>query len=587
MLARIPALLPLLLAATPHAPLAQIPAGQLSATVTPIIGGGSTGPAAVDNTAVLPVAFANAHANSYTGNTNTPFASAPMQYQQVFLGSELPGAMLMTGIGVRRDDWQSGAYAGQTVDLEINLGFTTLTPATLTNTFASNFDSGPAINVLLRANVTLPALPSTPVPDPTVFNVHIPFTTPFVWPAGGGGKNLLLEIVNRGNSNGSLAFTYYLDAVAGSTTFPVNTAKLYGAGAPITGTVVRNAGMVFCFDGAGVAALHTHYGTGCAGTGGLAGTVVPASMAKSFGTGNNTYPFGSTNFLYQQVFLASEIPATTTPMIGMAWRQDNQFGGYPGATMDLEVNLGYTTLNHTTITTTFATNYDSGAPVTVVPRANVNLPPIPLTLPTDPTAFLPSLPFAVPFPWAPANGNLLLQLTMRGGSGTGPLDAGNGNTRRVWATSSTALTGMTDAATSTYGLPLFFQSPGSGPAVPWLTGLGRPVLGGSYQINLERGPASSPAFLMLGASNTSLGGLTLPFDLAIINAPGCFVLGSAELVLAVTTDAAGNGSMTLAVPTNAALAGAHLYEQFATPAPGANGLGLAFSRAGDARLGSF
>ena len=73
-----------------------------------------------------------------------------------------------------------------------------MTPATLTSTFANNFDRAAPVNVFPRANFSLPNMPSTRSTDPTVFFVQIPFATPFIWPASGGGMNLLLEVISRG-----------------------------------------------------------------------------------------------------------------------------------------------------------------------------------------------------------------------------------------------------------------------------------------------------------------------------------------------------------------------------------------------------
>ena len=115
-----------------------------------------------------------------------------------------------------------------------------------------------------------------------------------------------------------------------------------------------------------VDATYEPYGTGCNGTGtGLGGrNVLPAAMATSFGGSDNSIPFTWSPVRYQQVFLGSDLPSAFT-MAGLELRQNERGPVAHGVTVDLEIMVGYTTRTPTTMSTTFATNFDSGTPVVV------------------------------------------------------------------------------------------------------------------------------------------------------------------------------------------------------------------------------
>src|SRR5262245_54624995 len=60
---------------------------------------------------------------------------------------------------------------------------------------------------------------------------------------------------------------------------------------------------------------------------------VPASLANAFGNSNNNIPFSWSPTQYQQIFDGTEIPLTVMGRLGM--RQDEQFSGWAGASVDL------------------------------------------------------------------------------------------------------------------------------------------------------------------------------------------------------------------------------------------------------------
>ena len=166
----------------------------------------------------------------------------PAHYEQVFDGTELPNTEVMNGLGLRQDDAFSG-FTGASVDLEMNLGPTTFAVTGITNSFAGNFNAGTPTNVLPRQNIVLPTMPPTNPVNPATFFIQIPFTTPHVY-IPTAGQNLLLEVIQRGNSRGNAIFTYPLDAGSG-----ITTTRLYGfPDSAVTGTLGTNYGMVMFFN---------------------------------------------------------------------------------------------------------------------------------------------------------------------------------------------------------------------------------------------------------------------------------------------------------------------------------------------------
>ena len=220
---RLPHCIPFLLAA-----LAAPASSQIQATYVPYGAGCAGTGGGIGASNVVPAAFASAFAPS---NNVMPFSTSPSRYQQVFLGSELPAAFTMTALGVRWDNQTSTSFYGAQVDLEIQVGYTTRTPTTLSTTFDANFDAGAPVTVLARSLVRYPDAPNPPPTDPTQFQLVIPWTGTFAWTPM-AGRNLLVQIYQRGNSTGFPSFGYPLDAG-----WSPSTARLYGADTATTGSL--------------------------------------------------------------------------------------------------------------------------------------------------------------------------------------------------------------------------------------------------------------------------------------------------------------------------------------------------------------
>jgi hypothetical protein len=336
--------------------------------------------------------------------------------------------------------------------------------------------------------------------------------------------------------------------------------------------------------------------------------IVPASLANTFGNSNNNIPFSWNPTRYQQVFLGSEM-ANVVIMRGLGMRQDDGFSGYAGHTVDLEMKLGGSTLDHTTLGITFDSNFDvtSPPPVKVFPRAQTKLPNMPPQRPTNPQEFFIKLPFAAPYTWIKVPGrNLVIEVVNWGNSNsnqifTYPLDAGSGiTTTRLYASGApTATTGtlgvgyghvmaFLDRVAVTGDYQLFgtgCKGTGGGNGIPALSNTGRPVINTTFSVDLAQAATGTVAVLVLGASNTMFGTIPLPLDLTAAGAPGCNLLCSVDLTGGVPTSSTGTASIPIVVPNAVILVGIRLYNQWIVVDKAANQLGVALSNGGNALIG--
>lgn len=356
---------------------------------------------------------------------------------------------------------------------------------------------------------------------------------------------------------------------------------------PIGATLVFSALVTL---GTAQDASYASFGSGCPGTGlGMgAGHASPVAYANTFMPSNNVAGFYGTSQRYQQVFVGTEFP-TTMVLNAVALRWDNQnLLQIPGGLVDLEINVGYTTKTPATIGTTFAANFDSGAPVNVLPRQNVSFPDQNTPPATNPAEFQVLLPWNTTFTWVPQPGrNLLIEFVMRGSSlgssFTYVMDCGwSASTARVYG-SATATTGSIDGFAYGYVMKFFEQT---NTAVPILTGTDTPQFGNNVPCVLTQAAPNAIAIFITGLSNTSWSGAPLPLSFAPLGAPGCSLLASFDILDWTTTNAAGRGSIDFQTPMDFSMLGLHFYNQFAVLDPAANALGFAFTNGGAGVIGN-
>lgn len=337
-----------------------------------------------------------------------------------------------------------------------------------------------------------------------------------------------------------------------------------------------------------VTATYATFGAGCPGTGSGLGAnhVVPATMANAFGGSDNSMPFTWSPMRYQQVFLGADLPTAFT-MAGLSLRQNERGPIAHGVTVDLEIQVGYTTRSPQSLSTTFAANFDSGAAITVLPRGLVVFPDQG-AYPTNPSEFFMTIGWPTHFAWSPAAGrNFLVQVTVFGNSAGNivwgyPLDATGGSTARLYAYSPNATSGTLE---SNYGLVLGLRAL-TQTAVPLLYSTSTPQIGDTFRVRVAQARASSAALLCLGVSKSTWAGVALPLDLAWLGAPGCALLISIDHAQPVGLDATGYGSFSYMLPNNIYMLGQHIYNQALVADPAANLLGFALTNGGEGLIGN-
>ena len=558
-----------LLAQTPgETPTPPTPAGE--APPVTLVG-------AQNLTGTVPAAYRTVFGNT---NNNIPISWSPERYQQVFLGSELPTKLAVFGLGFRFDQAFSN-FKGQTVDLEITLAYTKKTPANLSSTFASNFDitTPKPVVVFPRKKFTLPNMPATKPTNPQLWQIQIPFKVPFIWTQV-KGRNMLVQIRIYGNSNSNRFFTYPLDAASGT---KATTTRLFGTGpTATTGSLGRNYGLVMSFlDKIKTTATYSSFGTGCPGTGGTPGVVLPTAMTTKVGNSNNYYGVGRANMRYQQVFTGSQV-GTVRRFVGHSLRARARTDS--GGSQTLEIKVSSTTYSPSTITGTFNTNITSKQTI-VFKKKTYNYPT--MTLNTNPSKFQIRFKWDNPYLWLKPKGqNLLIEVINTSSKNLlyfPDAISGDSNVTRIYATSgSTATTGTIGR---NYGVVMRFDYVGLGSAIPAISSTGTPILGKTFSIDLDAAKANTAAGLIVGLSKSLWGQTKLPLDLTPLNAKGCNLLVSPDLITGVGVGATGSAKVQVPIPNQKSLIGVQWHNQFLVLDAKANGLGMAFSNGGSAKVG--
>jgi hypothetical protein len=117
-------------------------------------------------------------------------------------------------------------------------------------------------------------------------------------------------------------------------------------------------------------------------------------------------------------------------------------------------------------------------------------------------------------------------------------------------------------------------------AVPWQL----PWLGGSFTAEVRPIPPVAVGVMFTGYSRTTWLGIPLPLNLTGAGMPGCSLLASGQIILALSTGG-GVGTLTLPLPTDPSLLGAAFYQQALVSDFAANPAGLIVSNGAAARFG--
>ncbi len=140
---------------------------------------------------------------------NLPLANGTSRVQCLYeaIDLQVPSGNQITKVGFRQDATMTTLDTGRSVQLEIRMGYSTLTAATMGTNFDTNY-AAPPVTVFGPATVVLPNLHDTA--NPLVNGMFfITLTTPFTYlPAG---QNFVVEYRCFGNSGGGTAWNYRLD----------------------------------------------------------------------------------------------------------------------------------------------------------------------------------------------------------------------------------------------------------------------------------------------------------------------------------------------------------------------------------------
>ncbi len=110
-------------------------------------------------------------------------------------------------------------------------------------------------------------------------------------------------------------------------------------------------------------------------------------------------------------------------------------------------------------------------------------------------------------------------------------------------------------------------------------------LGETLTLSMEGMPVSSSWSLIVGLSNQSYIGGSLPADFSVLGMTGCSLFVSTEFASALAASGA-TGQLGLPIPNSTSLLGKDLFAQGFVVDPGANVLGAVFSNAGAATIGA-
>ena len=144
--------------------------------------------------------------------------------------------------------------------------------------------------------------------------------------------------------------------------------------------------------------------------------VVPASARNVMGGSSNSIPWSWTPTHFMQPFLGSELPQSPYVIRCIGFRSNRRID--TGATIDIEIWMGKTTLDHNTVTATYASNYNVAARgrTQVLARTKIKLADMVQPGNTDPHFFQYQIPIK-PYVYTPIKGeNLLWECKVYGNS---------------------------------------------------------------------------------------------------------------------------------------------------------------------------
>ena len=128
----------------------------------------------------------------------TGFGVASMRYQQVYASSQFSsGPILINAILFRPDGLGGSAFSSTLPNVQIDLSTTSVTPSTISTTFANNVGANDI--VVFNGALATSSSFTGPAGGPKNFDIIINLTTPFLYDPSAG--SLLMDVRNFGGGN--------------------------------------------------------------------------------------------------------------------------------------------------------------------------------------------------------------------------------------------------------------------------------------------------------------------------------------------------------------------------------------------------
>jgi|GEM_PF-3218808 len=316
----------------------------------------------------------------------------------------------------------------------------------------------------------------------------------------------------------------------------------------------------------------------------LGSQAVPARATGVEGANVETFLLGGFAGKTQMVVARGQLgPLLGQPIRRIIVRRDAQTndampGGMKGGWIDLEIRASWTSASLNSLSTSFAKNH-AHTPI-VVYRGAYHVTDSPhLSAGTRVASLIPSV-----------SAHIVLQRQIP------PSKTGNlclEFIHRPHATKAAPESWFADAMDASTGAATTFGRScwRAGHADVQSNGIAdRALLGGTLVCTTD-GPTGRLALLTIGASNQQWGKNKLPFDLAGLGAPGCFVYASQDfsvgrVVGALQNFPTGAAQWELPLPKDAGLVGARVYTQWFFFDPTANALSLTATNGASTTIGA-
>lgn len=286
-------------------------------------------------------------------------------------------------------------------------------------------------------------------------------------------------------------------------------------------------------------------------------------------------PFSGGITRYQVVYHRDYLLLPNAAMITATGVRPDGLRSSTGQRIQLEIWFGHTTKFGVTgtnrLTSTFDTNYD-GSLTRVFDLKTVTLPN--LTPPATPPSTTPVMvTLDRPFTYD-ATRNLVVEYRVFAND--------NANNRFTYAIDTgfgmaTNTRFGQSCPTSTGRLPTHLTT---GPKLHEL------AVSRGWRLFVSNGAASSPAAVFMGIDNSNSFGLPLPFDLAVIGAPACFLNVELRLSMPVALDSSGALSTGITAPPDPRLYRSTIYTQVAMVDVFANNLGVITTNGASSTVGA-